>query len=281
VDPGQLEQVIVNLAVNARDAMPDGGRLEIRGENVDLGQGDEPGEGGAGAPCGPCVRLTVTDTGTGMDADTIGRIFEPFFTTKGPGRGTGMGLSTVYGIVEQSGGRIEVRSEPGAGTAFDIYLPRADSAGEDPAPDDTLDPSPDADGPMARVTGAVPADGATVLLVEDEDPVRRGLARLLQSYGYAVLAAASGAEALELMATSARPVDVVVSDIQMPGIQGPELARRLRLVRPDLPVLFMSGYAGTAETDALAQAGGARILEKPFDGQSLARAVRAALGERG
>jgi PAS domain S-box-containing protein len=257
-DPGQLEQVLINLAVNARDAMPDGGVLAISAANVDPGDvlSDDPD-----AEACPCIRITVSDTGSGMDAALLGRIFEPFFTTKGPGKGSGMGLATVHGIVEQSGGALRVVSEPGRGTAFTIDLPRID---------EPVTPVPQV------VVGRGPDTGVeTILLVEDEEAIRRFLERTLGQLGYTVRSAATGDEALDLVAVKGLVPDLLVTDVQMPGIQGPDLARRLRALRPGLPTLFISGYS--EELVDRAEGDTARVLEKPFDGESLAAAVREAL----
>ena len=264
VDPGQLEQVVVNLAVNARDAMPGGGSLVIRTTNVETPDAAGEPSGAASGPVGPCVRITVTDTGIGMDAATQARMFEPFFSTKGEGNGSGMGLATVFGIVEQSGGRIACDSAPDRGTTFTIDLPRARGS-KVPAPKVT---------PSAQVA----AGSETVLLVEDETVVRAFLARILDRGGYRIRVAASANDALAMVPTPDALPDLLVTDVQMPGMPGPELARRLRAMRPDLPVLFISGYA----EDLIDRPDGEaiRVLEKPFNADSFAAAVRAALDER-
>jgi PAS domain S-box-containing protein len=276
VDPGQLEQVVVNLAVNARDAMPAGGRLSIATENVEL----EPIEDAEGleaagtldAPHGSCVRITVSDSGTGMSEATRARIFEPFFTTKEPGRGTGMGLATVYGIVRQSGGRISATSTLGRGSSFVIDLPRVSAAAED-------QPAPAQVAPAQVALPQPPApDGAgrRILLVEDDEAVLTLLGRVLSRLGYRVIEAASGDEALERVAADTEGLDLLVTDVRMPGIQGPELARRLRSVRPDLPVLFISAFSEElgVSPDALP---GLHVLDKPFDAETFGRAIRTAL----
>jgi two-component system cell cycle sensor histidine kinase/response regulator CckA len=257
-DPGQLGQVILNLAVNARDAMPRGGRLVLKTANVDLDEAyaavhDQ-------VQSGPHVLLSVSDTGCGMDAATRSRIFEPFFTTKELGKGTGLGLSTVYGIIRQSGGHIWVYSEPGQGTTFKIYLPRlaADSAAlqEDPAP-----------GPYLR-------GQETILLVEDEDLVRQIARRILESHGYSVLEAKDGREALRLQEEHPGPIHLVLTDLVMPGFGGQELAGRLAARCPNLKVLFMSGYAESGILDKELAVRGEVYLQKPFEAHALIRKVR-------
>lgn len=259
-DAGQLEQVVVNLAVNARDAMPDGGRLVIR-----TGPAPVPPEmavTGARA----CVRIEVEDTGTGMDEATLGQIFTPFFTTKGPGKGTGLGLATVYGIVTGSNGKVSVRSTPGQGSTFVVELPGT------PAPA----AAPVAPTPIPRPAPA--AKGERILLVEDEAAVRTVTARLLRGMGYEVLAAASGDEALALAVQPGFSVDIVVSDVRMPGLQGPEMLARIRRQFPRLPAIFLSGYAPELEgTDVEL---GARLIQKPCSSEVLGAAVRAALDDR-
>ena len=264
VDPSQFEQVIVNLAVNARDAMPDGGRLTIETNPVELDEAYAARHADANA--GSFVGLIVSDNGSGMDAATQARIFEPFFTTKAPGKGTGMGLATVYGIVRQSGGSIYVYSEPGRGTSFKIYLPRVDA-----------EPSAE-----VWVPAAAPPTGAeVVLLVEDEEAVRMFGARTLSALGYTVLQAANGTEALALVAAHADPIDLLVTDVTMPGMQGHQLAAALRSDRPDLPVLYVSGFTETLVGRPGVPGDGSGFLAKPFAGDALGRAVREALDQRG
>ena len=261
-DPGQLEQAIVNLVVNARDAMPHGGRLTIETANVEL----DPRYVESHPPTqpGPYVLLAVSDTGVGMDSATRARIFEPFFTTKEPGRGTGLGLATVYGIVKQSGGYIWVYSEPGHGTTFKVYLPRVAGAPE------MAEPSPSA---------AVHARGSeTVLLVEDQDNVRTLARRVLEGRGYTVLAASNGDEALDVIAQYPHRIHVLVTDVVMPGINGRELARRVTASRPDVKVLFVSGYTGEAVHQRGLLEPGVAFLQKPFTAEVLARKVREVLG---
>ncbi len=261
-DAGQIDQVLMNLAANARDAMPQGGRLVIETANVEWGERESPRA--FPAPPGRYVRLSVRDSGVGIDAETLLHIFEPFFTTKERGKGTGLGLATVYGIVKQSGGYIGVESEPGKGTTFDVYLPRVDEEAEPAKP--ALPP-------------AAPSGGNTILVVEDEDALREVAREVLESSGYRVLTAASGMEALTVAAAHPEPVRLLLTDVVMPGMSGQELAERLRPERPEMSVLFMSGYAD----DVVAQRGilarGTRLLAKPFSVASLAQSVHEALEE--
>jgi PAS domain S-box-containing protein len=261
-DPGQIEQVVMNLCINARDAMTDGGRVVVETFNADLDEKFVATH--VGARPGPCVALRVTDTGHGMDDDVRARVFEPFFSTKEEAKGTGLGLSTVYGIVKQSGGYIWCDSAPGYGTAFTVYLPRFESA-----PDSQSRPE----------AGKVPdARGTeTVLLAEDEQVVRRLVHEMLERLGYSVIPASNGAEALEQLDEHDGPIDLLVTDVVMPGMSGRELAGIVRERRPDTRVLFMSGYA----EDAIASHGvlqpGTALLEKPFTASGLGEMVRAVL----
>ncbi len=260
-DPGQLEQVIMNLVVNARDAMPRGGKLTIETANAELDESyalEHPA-----VVAGPYVMLAVSDSGVGMDAATQARIFEPFFTTKEKGKGTGLGLATVYGIVKQSGGNIWLYSEPGRGTTFKIYLPRVDQPLELPTPT-----------PAARET---PRGTETVLLVEDDDAVRALARKMLAAHGYTVLAAPSGADALELAASHAGPIHLLVTDVVLPGISGRELAIRFQSVRPGLKVLYTSGYTDDAVVHHGVLDAGIAFLQKPFTSGALARKVRETL----
>jgi signal transduction histidine kinase len=260
VDPGQLEQVIVNLVVNARDAMPEGGRITLETSNVDLD--DEYARRHGGASPGPHVRLTVADTGTGMDAETQSRIFEPFFTTKAPGQGTGLGLATVYGVVSQSGGSIAVASEPGVGSTFTIDFPRVEEALE----------------PVAAAPGLPPSRGhETVLVVEDESGVRALVRRVLEKYGYAVLSASHGIEALAIAQRHAGPIHLLVTDMVMPEMSGTALAERLRSLRPQVAILVMSGYTDNSVFSHGRLRGDIPFLQKPFTPEALARKVRAVL----
>jgi two-component system cell cycle sensor histidine kinase/response regulator CckA len=265
-DLHQFEQVIINLAVNARDAMPDGGKLTIRTANISEPDSRELGQ--RHIPPGEYVLIEVGDTGTGMTADVKEKIFEPFFSTKEIGRGTGLGLSTVYGIVKQTGGYVFAESEPGNGTIMRVYLPRAtETAAELEQSKVERKPEKPKD-----LTGR-----GTVLLVEDEDAVRSFAARALGQRGYNVLQATTGAEALEMFAGHQGEVDLVVSDVVMPEMDGPTLCEQLRRQRPDLKVIFISGYAEDAFRQHLAENEDFMFLQKPFDLKELAAAVKAAL----
>jgi CheY-like chemotaxis protein len=258
-DPGQLEQVLINLALNARDAMSEGGRLTVETMNVVLDEAYAAGKSVESLRPGEYVALVVTDTGHGMDRATLGRIFEPFFTTKGVGQGTGLGLSTVYGIVKQSGGFIWVYSEPALGTTFKLYLPAAPT-------------SPD--GAAARG----PAHGAraheVVLVAEDEAMVRSIMARTLRDCGYAVLEAADGREALEILEEHRGQVDLIVADVVMPGLGGRQMAERLATRWPDVPVLFTSGYTGMDVIRRGLLEEGSDFIQKPLAPEVLVRKVR-------
>jgi two-component system cell cycle sensor histidine kinase/response regulator CckA len=263
-DPGQLEQVITNLAVNARDAMPSGGTLTIRTADVDATQ--VPPRTPEPTPMlGPLVELSVTDDGVGMDERTQSRLFEPFFTTKELGRGTGLGLATVYGIVRQSGGHIRVSSRLHHGSTFTVYLPRAAGRAEDAA--------------ESPAWTEQPGGAGTVLVVEDEETVRRLACRVLRTKGYRVIEAEDPAAALRLMREHEGPIHLLVTDIVMPGMTGPALVERLIADRPELKVLYITGYAEEAiERQGTLPAGGA-LLEKPFTARQLADRVRAALSD--
>jgi two-component system, cell cycle sensor histidine kinase and response regulator CckA len=265
-DFGQLEQVILNLVVNARDAMPDGGRLELR-----VADGDSAGGGGNGSgevaglelPQGPCVELTISDTGSGMTPDVRARLFEPFFSTKPPDKGTGLGLATVHGIVRQSGGDIRVETEPGKGSSFHVFLPRLPDAGDEVE----THPSP------------ATADRGTevLLLVEDEDSIREPAMEILESRGYVVLGASGGADALAVARAHEGPIDLMITDVVMPGMNGTQLAEELRSSRPGMRVLYISGYP----EDAIAHHGvldpGKVFLQKPCPAAVLLRTVREVL----
>ena len=261
VDPGQLEQVIVNLVVNARDAMPRGGKLTIETANADL---DEAyAQRHAAIRPGRYVMVAVSDTGTGMDEATAGRVFEPFFTTKETGKGTGLGLSTVYGIVKQSGGNIWVYSEPGKGTTFKVYLPRVEDVVTEGAP---------------RLADSSPARGTeTILLVEDEEAVRTLSRRILEKHGYRVLEAGSGPAALEVLRAVTERVHMLLTDLVMPDMTGTELASRLKADHPEIRVLFMSGYTDDAVVRSGLLEPGRAFLQKPFTPVVLLRKVREVL----
>jgi PAS domain S-box-containing protein len=261
-DAGQMEQVIVNLTVNARDAMPEGGTLTIETSNVELSGEDVATYPGVAS--GPYVLLTVSDTGTGMDAPTQKRVFEPFFTTKEVGKGTGLGLSTVYGIVQQSGGHIRLHSELHRGTCFEIYLGRVDA---------TADPA------QPRRARALPVKGTgTILLVEDDEAVRHVAARILRENGYTVIETRRPSEALAICAESGATIDLLLTDIVMPETSGPRLAAELSSRHPKLRVLYMSGYSGVAPVSDRGSLGDVRYIEKPFAASALAEKVREALG---
>ncbi len=259
-DRSQIEQVILNLAVNARDAMPEGGRLTIETANVDLDESFS--HSSVMLSPGPYVMLAVTDNGCGMDVETQAHIFEPFFTTKEKGKGTGLGLATVYGIVKQSGGYVWVYSEPGRGTSFKVYLPRVWDEQTSPGRDRTIEGR------------TLPQGTETVLLVEDEKGVRELAREYLEMTGYTVIEAENGHTALELAALHSGPIHLLMTDVVMPGISGRELSARVKAIRPEIRVLFMSGYTdqavvhhGILETDAV-------LLQKPFTVAALAAKLR-------
>ncbi len=263
-DPGQIEQVLMNLVVNARDAMPDGGKLTVETADVVL---DEPyARRHDGVTPGRYVMFSVSDTGVGMDAATRSRIFEPFFTTKGSGKGTGLGLSTVYGIVKQSGGTIHVYSEPGRGSTFKVYLPRVEKAAE------ALE---------ARQATDSPRGTETILLVEDEDVVRDLAREILEMHGYTVLEAPHPGEAILICERHGGPIHLMVSDVVMPKLSGPDLHARVAPLRPGMKVLFTSGYTDGALTHDGVLSADMAFISKPFSPDALARKVREVLEQRG
>jgi CheY-like chemotaxis protein len=260
-DPGQLEQVLLNLAVNARDAMPNGGVLTIETANVEMDS--TSAQTHFPLSPGPYVLLAFSDTGMGMDAETQARIFDPFFTTKEKGKGTGLGLATVYGIVKQSGGYIWVYSEVGKGTTFKIYLPRTEEEVDESGPGQS---------------GVKAQQGTeTLLLAEDEEAVRALVRNVLKEKGYRVLEASRGEEALELAEQYWGPIDMLVTDVVMPQMSGRELARRLVNLHPQIKVLYISGYADNADWYQGGLDSGVAFLQKPFSSEVLARKVREVL----
>jgi len=271
-DTSQLEQVIVNLAVNARDAMPNGGKLTIATRNV--GADEKLPYATLGMPSADYVLIEVTDTGTGIPKEIIENIFEPFFTTKPVGQGTGLGLSTVYGIVKQTGGFVYCDSEMGTGTTFRIFLPRHIETAE------AIEAKAGAETPAAAQPSAITdlTGSATILLVEDEEAVRAFASRALASRGYTVHEATTGQEALDLMEEVGGEVDLVVSDVVMPEMDGPSLLRELRKTRPDLKIIFVSGYAEDAFARNLPEGESFSFLPKPFTLKALATAVKETLG---
>ena len=257
VDPGQLEQVVINLVVNARDAMPNGGRIAVETANVELSA--DSARWHVGVNPGSYVMLAVSDTGSGMDTETRAHIFEPFFTTKAFGKGTGLGLATVYGIVRQSGGNIRVESAPGAGSTFTIYLPRVEGGLEQ----------------AVETVTALPARGSeTILVVEDQNEVRALVQRILEEFGYVVLSAGEIADALRIVERHEGPIHLLLTDMVMPEMNGAHLAERLVALRQEMAVLFMSGYTDYAIVNH------GRFIQKPFTPDALARKVRAVLDSR-
>ena len=252
IDPGQVEQILVNLAVNARDAMPDGGALRIDTANIDV-------DAAYAAPrpalsTGPHVRLRVSDTGVGMSSETLQRAFDPFFTTKPAGQGTGLGLATVYGIIQQAGGWSQIYSEPGIGTTVTVLLPATEQAIA-----------------AAGQPAATPARRCeeTILLVEDEDALREVTRRILIAAGYDVIVAADGLEALQVAEAHGAPIDMLLSDVVMPHLNGPHLAERLLAQHPGIRVLLMSGFAQPILESGGHLGAGIALIEKPFAGPAL------------
>jgi two-component system cell cycle sensor histidine kinase/response regulator CckA len=274
VDVSQFEQVIVNLAVNARDAMPDGGKLTVKTANLGAAESGELAY--KGMPAADYVRIDISDTGAGIPADIREKIFEPFFSTKEVGKGTGLGLSTVYGIVKQTGGFIYVDSEEGKGTSFHIFLPRhhaeleaqGESAAEAQAANGAAKDAA-AEPKRADLTGQ-----GTILLVEDEDGLRSLNARGLRSRGYSVIEASNGIEAMEALEEKNGAVDLVVSDVVMPEMDGPTLLKEMRGRNPDLKIIFVSGYAEDAFEKSLPENEQFAFLPKPFTLAQLVAAVK-------
>jgi two-component system, cell cycle sensor histidine kinase and response regulator CckA len=262
-DPNQLEQVILNLGVNARDAMPTGGTLVIRTSNVQLDEMAAPQISASLEP-GDYVVLSVTDTGAGMDEETKSRIFEPFFTTKGPGKGTGLGLATVYGIVRQSGGGISVESKLGRGTTFRIYLPQETAPLADTRP-------------LPRLPARA-HESETILVVEDEEIVRELVCEVLEGHGYKVICAADGRQALEMAAKFEAPIHLLITDVIMPHMNGQELAIELSRVRPDMKVLYVSGYSDNDISDHGVLDPDVELLQKPFTPHTLLERMREVMG---
>jgi two-component system, cell cycle sensor histidine kinase and response regulator CckA len=263
VDPGQIQQVLMNLAVNARDAMPQGGRLGVETGNITLDEAYRQTH--PEVQPGAYSMLAVTDTGTGMDEATKARIFEPFFTTKGPGKGTGLGLAVVHGVVKQSGGHIEVYSELGQGTAFKVYFPQVKEALSS--------------GESLSGIRTMPTGNETLLLVEDEDAVRALARHVLRSCGYTLLEAIDGGEAIRVAQNHDGPIHLVVSDVVMPHLGGRQLVERLEGVRPGLKMLFLSGYPDDAVVRHGILEADVAFLQKPFTPTALAQKVRAVLDE--
>jgi CheY-like chemotaxis protein len=264
IDPGQLDQIIMNLVVNARDAMPQGGKLILQTHDAEL---DDPYVNQhLGSVAGSYVMFSVSDTGTGMDEETLSHIFEPFFTTKEKGKGTGLGLSTVYGIVKQANGYVMPYSEPGHGTTMKIYLPRATQQAVDPHTASNVEP--------------IPSGAETVLLVEDESALRELTRSILEQAGYRVLEAAGAEQALHIVRDNPRNIDLLLTDVVMPGLGGKELAKRMNEARPGLKVLYMSGYAD----DVVAHSGilteGTVLIQKPFTRRTLLTKVRQSLDDK-
>ena len=261
-DPGQIEQVFLNLAVNARDAMPNGGKLTVRTENISMNEAEARKR--LPMPAGDYVLLAVSDTGHGMDADTKARIFEPFFTTKEVGKGTGLGLATVYGIVKQTGGFIWVESAPGQGATFEIYLPSSTQRGTSPGDE--------------KSSKSVPGGNETILVVEDETGVRQLASEFLKVGGYTVLEASDGFAALKLNKEHSGPIHLLLTDMVMPRMNGKDLARQVCETRPKIQVVFMTGYAEFPQNNGEKALPGERTLQKPFSRATLLEMVREAVG---
>jgi len=261
-DPGQLSQVLLNLAVNSRDAMPSGGKLVIETANAELD--DTYGRQHLGARPGPHVMLAVSDTGTGMDSETLSHIFEPFFTTKETGKGTGLGLSMVYGIIKQSNGYIMAYSEPGRGTTFKIYFPRTQESVS----------------PIQKENDEIPSGTETVMVVEDEAALRELTCVLLEDAGYTVLESSGAEEALEAAKDMQCKIDLLLTDIVMPRLDGRELANQMVSLRPDLKVLYMSGYTDDIIVHRGVLTQGTVLVQKPFTKRTLLQKVRETLDSK-
>jgi two-component system, cell cycle sensor histidine kinase and response regulator CckA len=261
VDPGEIERIVMNLAINARDAMPVGGKLTIETSNVLLDE--DYARSHRGVTPGPHVMLAVTDTGIGMDKATLSRVFEPFFTTKEKGKGTGLGLSSVFGVVQQLGGHVWVYSEPGRGTSFKLYFPRAEGPIETPS--------------VRPPASASDRRHGTILLVEDEDQVRVVAREILRRCGYHVLEAPNGGEALLICERHAARIDLLLTDVVLPHMSGRELAERVASLRPEMKIVFMSGYTDEAVIQHGVLHSGVEYLQKPITPTSLARKVREVL----
>jgi signal transduction histidine kinase/ActR/RegA family two-component response regulator len=266
-DQGQIQQVLLNLVVNAREAMPKGGKLTIETANLEIDGDMETLR--SGATPGSYVELSVSDTGLGMDEQTKARIFEPFFTTKGLGKGTGLGLATVYGIVKQSGGNIAVSSAPGQGTSFKIQFPREHAKLASPTQ------------VTAETSTKLTSGTGTILVAEDEAALRQVVQRILRTAGYTVLTAANGEEALVASAEYTGTIRLLLTDVVMPKMGGRELAERLATSRPDMITVFMSGYAGNALHSQGGLAEGTHFISKPFSASELTQKIREILDQRG
>jgi CheY-like chemotaxis protein len=263
-DAGQLQQVLMNLAVNARDAMPQGGKLHIETRDVIISE--ERAKACGSSHSGRHVMWAVTDTGEGITEEVLQRIFEPFYTTKGPGKGTGLGLAVVHGVITQHNGHFRVESEPGRGTRFEICLP-------------SIEPEAQAVEPAYQQRPA-PRGGETILFVEDEDALRGVGLKVLRNCGYTVLEAANGEEAIELLQTSNVPIDLLITDVVMPGMGGRVLAEKIRAQRPEIKVIYMSGYTDGAVMRHGIARDEVAFLAKPFSPNELARRVHAVLNTR-
>jgi len=264
VDPSQMEQVIINIVVNARDAMPEGGKLTIETANVELDE--EYARRHIAVKPGPYVMLSISDTGMGMTKEVQEKIFEPFFTTKEMGRGTGLGLSTVYGIVKQSGGNIWVYSEVGRGSTFKIYLPRVEEALQEVVREELI--------------GEIPCGSETILVVEDEEVVRKLAVRLLKKQGYKVLEAPDGGQAFLLCEKYQDPIHLILTDVVMPGMSGRELVERLQRIHPEMKALYMSGYTDNVILHHGILEQGLAFIQKPFTLEILGKKVREVLDKR-